>query len=133
VLRTLSLGQNFLFRTCYTQTRAQNFHFEMLRTRFFSPLLCESAVPPQLNWLLFTCYFPQVDVSSIPTIRVVQDEGDDIYWSLDNRRLWAFKAAGLKSIPVSIVSPNSHYYRYFSFAFFSPPIFIYFEFTRQKI
>jgi hypothetical protein len=38
---TLSLGQNFLFRTCYAQTRAQNFHFENVTHTIFSPLLCE--------------------------------------------------------------------------------------------
>ena len=51
-------------------------------------------------------------MNSIPTIRVVEDDSNNKYWSLDNRRLWAFKAAGLKSIPVSIILPNEYYLRY---------------------
>lgn len=55
----------------------------------------------------------EVTVDSIPMIRVVRDETEAYtYWSLDNRRLWAFKAGGVKCIPVQIVPPNDHYYSF---------------------
>ncbi|KAJ3082654.1 hypothetical protein HK102_001534 [Quaeritorhiza haematococci] len=50
-----------------------------------------------------------VDITDIEKIRVVQDGSD--YWSLDNRRLWAFKEAGLSSVPVRLVDANGEFYR----------------------
>lgn len=47
-------------------------------------------------------------VMEVPVIRVVQDEG--VYWSLDNRRLYAFKQAGLESIPAQIIPATREYY-----------------------
>lgn len=52
----------------------------------------------------------QVDIEDIPYIRVVEDE-DGYYWSLDNRRLWAFKEAGLDDVPVVMVQPDGEYKR----------------------
>jgi RHS repeat-associated protein len=40
--------------------------------------------------------------SDVETIRVVENEG--VLWSLDNRRLLAFSQAGVKTVPVKIVS-----------------------------
>jgi hypothetical protein len=44
----------------------------------------------------------QCDVDDIPAIRVVKDRGD--IYSLDNRRLYAFKQSGVRKIPV-VVNP----------------------------
>jgi hypothetical protein len=49
------------------------------------------------------------DVSEIPIIRVVDLDQDGL-WSLDNRRLWAFKKASLESIPVKIVIGDLHFF-----------------------
>jgi len=57
----------------------------------------------------------KIGVDEVPTIRVVCEETYDdrtLYWSMDNRRLWAFKAAGLKCIPVTFVQPNGQYYSF---------------------
>jgi len=40
-------------------------------------------------------------VENIPAIRVVQHNTN--FFSLDNRRLWAFKESGIQSVPVSFV------------------------------
>lgn len=70
----------------------------------------------------FTCYLNytiydladdlqtgHVCAGAIERIRVVNVGGT--YWSLDNRRLWAFKEAGLNVVPVKIVEPNGQFYR----------------------
>lgn len=46
----------------------------------------------------------ELDVSQIPAIRVIEHNG--MRWSLDNRRLLAFREAGLQSIPLRFVSLN---------------------------
>lgn len=46
----------------------------------------------------------------IPAIRVVQDE-DGAYWSLDNRRLWAFNQAGLEKVRVQLVERGGDFDR----------------------
>jgi hypothetical protein len=43
--------------------------------------------------------YPQ-SIAQVPTIRVVYHRG--CYWSLDNRRLFAFKVADLDRVPVTI-------------------------------
>jgi hypothetical protein len=43
----------------------------------------------------------RIEVYDFPTIRVAYF--DDSWWSLDNRRLWTFKMAELRSIPVKKV------------------------------
>jgi hypothetical protein len=44
-----------------------------------------------------------ISPDSIPPIRVVPREGE--LWSLDNRRLWAFKQAGVK-VPFRMATPE---------------------------
>jgi filamentous hemagglutinin len=48
---------------------------------------------------------PAVDV---PIIRVVHSNGS--YRSLDNRRLYTFKAANLRCVPVHIMPPTEEFY-----------------------
>jgi hypothetical protein len=50
-----------------------------------------------------------LDVNNVDRIRVVKWE--DKYCSLDNRRLWAFKKANLKSVPVQLHVPNKWFLR----------------------
>ncbi|KAJ3082651.1 hypothetical protein HK102_001531 [Quaeritorhiza haematococci] len=50
-----------------------------------------------------------VDVEDIDEIRVVKS--DNVYWSLDNRRLWAFKKAELETVPVKFVEPDKAFWR----------------------
>eukprot|EP00808_Paulinella_micropora_P008482 g19495.t1 len=45
-----------------------------------------------------------LDVNDIPAIRVVKYGGS--FYSLDNRRLWAFSQAGVKEIPVILVDAH---------------------------
>ncbi|KAL0487414.1 hypothetical protein AKO1_000849 [Acrasis kona] len=42
--------------------------------------------------------------SCVPPIQVMQMDGD--LWSVDNRRLWAFKKANVSSVPVVYVDPS---------------------------
>ena len=47
----------------------------------------------------------KMDVYDIPCIAVVKYK--DVYYSLDNRRLWAFKTSGVDSVPVIIKKVNA--------------------------
>jgi hypothetical protein len=49
----------------------------------------------------------EIEAEDFPPIHVFCF--DDCWWSLDNRRLWTFKNAGLNSIPVKVVEINESY------------------------
>jgi len=44
-----------------------------------------------------------LDVRKVPYVRVVYDPLIEAYWCLDNRRLWCFKEARIRRVPVRIV------------------------------
>ena len=66
-----------------------------------SKFQCGRRVADTMNQLLSGL----LSIHSIPTIRVFQWNGH--WYSQDNRRLWAFKKAGLKSVPVRYVDKSS--------------------------
>jgi hypothetical protein len=62
----------------------------------------------ELNLLIDSIKRKTITPENIPTIQVV--EYNDRYYSLDNRRLCAFKSAGLDNIPVQILSMTNDEY-----------------------
>ncbi|KAJ3295468.1 hypothetical protein HK104_002657 [Borealophlyctis nickersoniae] len=56
-----------------------------------------------------TLRWGQLDEDDVDPIRVVWHE--DVWWSLDNRRLWAFKEADSDKILVQVVEANGEFYR----------------------
>ena len=49
----------------------------------------------------------KIRVESLPSIKVFPKDGQ--WFSADNRRLWCFKEAGLKQVPVRKIPPSKQY------------------------